>query len=73
MQYCAINLDSTVEYPPGESPVDKALEQLASGGQFDGKVDLHVIDAPYGLKKADWDQASWKKDDFIAVLKVRWL
>ncbi len=70
MHYCAIRTDSTAEFADGQSPVQSALIDLARGGIHNGTVDLHIIDAPYGLGKVAWDERAWNKADVLAVMKV---
>jgi len=70
IQYCAIRMDSTAEFADGQSPVQSALSELARGGLHNGTVDLHIVDAPYGLAKVAWDERAWNKADFLAVMKV---
>ncbi len=70
MKYCAIQMNSLTEHEIGTSPVEGALHDLEDGGTHEGMVSMHIIDAPYGLGKADWDMSAWTKDDFTSVLKV---
>jgi len=50
-------MDSTAEFADGQSPVQSALSELARGGLHNGTVDLHIVDAPYGLGKVAWDES----------------
>jgi hypothetical protein len=71
VKYCAIRMNSLAGYDAGFSPVENALKDLEDSGTHEGMVNVNIIDAPYGLGKAEWDMSGWTKDDFISVLQVR--
>ncbi len=70
LRYSIIHMNSLSDFTGADSPVAKSLDELRSGGGFEGKVDLHVMDPPYGLGGAGWDKEAWTATEFTAVLKV---
>lgn len=67
---CVVKMNSLAEYED-DIPLAKPLRDLADSTGHESSVDLHIIDAPYGLGKVEWDKNAWMKDEFASVLRVR--
>jgi hypothetical protein len=69
LRYCIVELDSL----SGDihSALEPLLSELTESEASSGVVDLHIIDAPYGLGKVEWDKEPWTQEQFSMVLEVR--